>query len=488
MSKTKSNVNADIAFAYLPTHKKERKMKFFDLLLVQTVIGLSAFGLLSGAYAGSMLTTGDSMIAVLFGNAFPMFLIAPVAIYFAKYGVDTFVGYRSALGYNGGVAFFVLFYCLSLGYSALALFMAGESLSSALKIVHAPAVVSGSGGATICALLLFVVALLIVIRGPHAIRKFNLFAVPAFFLFLIGLVIAVVFSDHIPALSKLVPIEPFENHTRSFVTALEINVALGFSWLPYLGQYSRLAKSTKSAYQASFYSYGVIVVVAAVVGALAALISGSMYPGDWMNAIMGSKYAIIGLILLTVANLGATLFLMYSFAISFKTMFSKSSWILAVCSLLPTVFLLLNSGFYDAFNIFMSVISFTMASLGGILIADYFFVKKQNISMRDLYNTNGKYKYWFGFNPSAVVTLLVSYIFYWGIYNPITLEVTGLFLKISAGIPTFFLSCAVYFICAKFIFRFEVDRVSSKDETFKAYLIEQKNDDDQVKQPVEQQN
>ncbi|MFJ8236752.1 cytosine permease [Ureibacillus sp. NPDC094379] len=474
MSKTKSNVNADIAFAYLPTHKNERKMSFFDLLLVQTVVGLSAFGLLSGAYAGTMVEASDSLIAVFFGNAFPMFLIAPVAFYFAKYGVDTFVGYRSALGYNGVVAFFILFYLLSLGYSALALFMAGESLSSAFKVVNAPEIVSGSVGPTVCAIVLFFIAFIIVLRGPNAIRKFNIIAVPSFFLFLIALIIAVVFSDHIPALNKLTPVEPFENHTRSFMTALEINVALGFSWLPYLGQYSRLAKSSKSAYSASFYSYGIIVVVAAAVGALAALISGSMYPGDWMNAIMGSKFAIVGLILLTVANLGATLFLMYSFAISFKTLFSKSSWILAVCTLLPTIFLLLNSTFYDAFNIFMSVISFSMACLGGILIADYFFVKKQNISLRDLYNTKGKYNYWFGFNPSAIVTLVASYFFFWGMYNPITLEAKGLFLKITAGIPTFFLACVLYYVCAKFIFRFEVDRVSAKDEEFKEYLIKTK--------------
>lgn len=474
MSKTKSNVNADISFAYLPTHKKDRKMGFFDLLLVQTVVGLSAFGLLSGAYAGTMVGTGDSLIAVLFGNAFPMFLIAPVAFYFAKYGVDTFVGYRSALGYNGVLVFFALFYSLSLGYSALALFMAGESLSSALKVLNAPEIVSGSSGPTVCAIVLFLIAFIIVLRGPDAIRKFNIIAVPSFFLFLIALIIAVLFSDHIPALNKLTPVAPFENHTRSFMTALEINVALGFSWLPYLGQYSRLAKSTKSAYAASFYSYGVIVVVAAAVGALAALISGSMYPGDWMNAIMGSKFAVVGLILLTTANLGATLFLMYSFAISFKTLFSKSSWILAVCTLLPTIFLLLNSTFYDAFNIFMSVISFTMASLGGILIADYFFVKKQNISMRDLYNTKGKYNYWFGFNPSAVLTLVASYFFFWGMYNPITLEANGLFLKITAGIPTFFLACILYYVFAKFIFRFEVDCVSAKDEEFKEYLIKTK--------------
>ncbi|MFD2867054.1 cytosine permease [Kurthia populi] len=477
MSKTKSNVNSDIAFAYLPTATKDRKMTFFDLLLVQTVIGLSAFGLLTGAYAGNMLETKDSMVAVIFGNAFPMFLIAPVAIYFAKYGVDTFVGFRSALGYNGGVAFFVLFYLLSLGYSAVALFMAGEAMATASSLLSLPSSLTGTTGTSIFAIMLFFIALFIVFRGPGAIRIFNLVAVPAFFLFLIGLIVAIMFSDHIPALSKLSPVGAFENHQRSFMTALEINIALGFSWLPYLGQYSRLAKSTKAAYSASFYSYGVIVVVAAIAGALAALVSGSLYPGDWMNAVMGSKFAIVGLLLLTVANLGATLFLMYSFAISFKTMFSKSSWILAVSMMLPTVFLLLSSSFYDAFNIFMSVISFSMASLGGILIADYFFIKRQNISMRDLYNTKGAYRYWFGFNPSALVALLVAYFFYWGIYNPVTLEAHSLFLKISAGVPTFFLSCIVYIICAKFVFRFEVDRVAASNQTFKQYVIQHQSDE-----------
>lgn len=474
MSKTKSNVNADIAFSYLPTQKKDRKMTLLDLLLVQTIIGLSAFGLLAGASAGSMLDFGDSAIAVFFGNAFPMFLIAPVVFYFAKYGVDTFVGYRSALGYNGVNAFFVLFYLLSLGYSALAIFMAGESLSNAFKLVNAPSIVAGHSGATVCSIILFIIALLIVLRGPNAIRKFNIVAVPAFIVFLLALVGAILFSDHIPAIKTLMPVEPFENHARSFMTALEINVALGFSWLPYLGQYSRLSKSTKVAYKASFYSYGIIAVIAAVIGALVALISGSLYPSDWMSSILGSKFAIVGLLLLTVANLGATLFLMYSFAISFKTLLPKSSWILSVGMLLPTIFLLLSSAFYDAFNIFMSVISFTMASLGGILVADYFFVKKQNVSLRDLYNTKGKYNYWFGFNPSAIVALIVSYFFFWNTYNPITLEVSDLFLKITAGIPTFFLSCIVYFVCAKFVFRFEVDRVAAKDEDFKQYLIKAK--------------
>ncbi|MEK4231401.1 hypothetical protein [Solibacillus sp. FSL H8-0538] len=73
MPKEISAVSRDIASGFLPTDKKERIFNFWDLMLVQVVIGLSAFGLLTGAYAGSMLEADESIVAILFGNAFPMF-------------------------------------------------------------------------------------------------------------------------------------------------------------------------------------------------------------------------------------------------------------------------------------------------------------------------------------------------------------------------------------------------------------------------------
>ncbi|WP_185907873.1 purine-cytosine permease family protein [Psychrobacillus soli] len=461
MSKQSSSVTQDIAFGFLPTDKKERIFSFWDLMLVQVVIGLSAFGLLTGAYTGTMLGPQESLAAIFFGNAFPMFLIAPIVLYFARYGIDTFVGFRSSLGYKGANAFFFIFLILTLGYMSIALFMAGQAVVEIAAWLNTPSFFSNqTTGAPFFAILLFGIAFVITARGPAAIRKFNLFAVPAFILFLVGLLGIILFGKHIPALNTLLPAEPFETSSRSFVTALEINIGLGFSWLPYLGQYSRLAKKESSAFKASFYSYGVIVCLAAVVGAFAALVVGSLDPASWMMAIAGTYGGLIGLILLTVANVGATIFLMYSQAVSFKTLFSKKTWLFSMSTTIPTVFLLLSSTFYNAFGSFMSIISFTMASLGGIIIADYFFVKKQNISLRQLYDTQGSYTYWKGINPSAIVAIIVGVIVYWGLYNPLTFESSGLFLYMSAGIPTYFAALISYYISAKYVFKYEVDQIS----------------------------
>ncbi|WP_397537181.1 purine-cytosine permease family protein [Rummeliibacillus pycnus] len=458
MSKENSNIADDVALGYLPTDKRGKIFGLWDLILVQVVIGFSAFGLLTGAYTGSMLNAKDSIAVILFGNAFPMFLIAPIVLLFARYGIDTFIGFRSSLGYLGATLFFLLFLCLTLGYISVALFMSGQTLVELATWLGLPKFfIDSTTGTPFFAIFLFFIAFIIAAKGPIAIKKFNLLAVPSFLVFLAGLLGILIFSSHIPAISSLIPSEPFDIKSQSFMTALEINIGMGFSWLPYLGQYARLAKTGAGAYKASFYSYGIIVCLAALVGALATLVIGSIDPSTWMFPIGGSYLGVAGLLLLTVANVGAVIFLMYSQAISFKTMFPSNSWKFSMGTTIPAILLLISPTFYNAFGSFMSFISFVMASLGGIIISDYFFVKKQKISLRELYNLKGDYNYYKGVNPSAVIAISMSTIVYWSLYNPLTMESSKLFLHLSAGLPTYFVALVTYYISAKYVFKFSVD-------------------------------
>jgi len=49
-----------------------------------------------------------------------------------------------------------------------------------------------------------------------------------------------------------------------------------------------------------------------------------------------------------------------------------------------------------------------MGALGGILIADYWVIRKQQLSVDDLYRERGMYTYKNGFNPAALIALVVS--------------------------------------------------------------------------------
>ncbi|OIK16681.1 hypothetical protein BIV60_03405 [Bacillus sp. MUM 116] len=463
MGKENSSISKDVAFGFLPASKNDRVFGMWDLILIQVGIGISCITILTGAYTGLIVNAREGLGAMLFGEGFPILLIVPITIYFARYGIDTFIGFRSSFGYLGAKIFYFVFAIITLGYTAVALYMAGEAIVKILSFSNFPSfLTSSTTGVPLFAILLFMIAFVVTFKGPLAIRKFNWIGVPAIAILLVGLLILILAGQGFNKILTLTPAEPYENFSRSFMTALELNVGLGFSWLPYFGQYARLVKSEKAAYKATFFSYGILVNIAVVLGALTTLVVGTQNPTQWMLTIAGTWFGLLGLVLLTLGNLTAAIFLMYSQVISLKTIFPKSSWLVAMSTTIPTIFLILSSTFYNAFNSFITVIAYIMSIAGGIVIADFFFVKKQKISLYDLYNTKGKYRYWHGVNPSAITSIIMGTIVYWGLYNPLLDHASGLFQYISAGIPAYFASLITYFISAKYIFAYSVDKEIGK--------------------------
>jgi nucleobase:cation symporter-1, NCS1 family len=49
-----------------------------------------------------------------------------------------------------------------------------------------------------------------------------------------------------------------------------------------------------------------------------------------------------------------------------------------------------------------------MGALGGILIADYWIVRRQKLDLGDLFRLQGRYTYRNGYNPAAVLALVAS--------------------------------------------------------------------------------
>ena len=49
-----------------------------------------------------------------------------------------------------------------------------------------------------------------------------------------------------------------------------------------------------------------------------------------------------------------------------------------------------------------------LGPIGGIMIADYYFIRKQKLDVPDLYDPNGRYRFNNGFNRFAVIALLVG--------------------------------------------------------------------------------
>ncbi|NJO24774.1 MAG: hypothetical protein HC867_01775, partial [Bacteroidia bacterium] len=49
-----------------------------------------------------------------------------------------------------------------------------------------------------------------------------------------------------------------------------------------------------------------------------------------------------------------------------------------------------------------------LGPIGGIMIADYYFIRKQNLNVKDLYDHKGEYRFTNGFNRYAIIALLLG--------------------------------------------------------------------------------
>lgn len=67
----------------------------------------------------------------------------------------------------------------------------------------------------------------------------------------------------------------------------------------------------------------------------------------------------------------------------------------------------------ESINTVMVMIGNFLAPVAGIMISDYYFLRKRKIKVEDLYDINGQYKYWKNVNPAAVISLAASIVVTW---------------------------------------------------------------------------
>lgn len=67
----------------------------------------------------------------------------------------------------------------------------------------------------------------------------------------------------------------------------------------------------------------------------------------------------------------------------------------------------------DSITGVMVIIGNLLAPVAGIMISDYYFLRKRKINVEDLYDLNGQYKYYKNVNPAAVIALVATTVICW---------------------------------------------------------------------------
>lgn len=433
----------------LPLLPSERLWGFWEFTYANSALAIATWAFLIGGAIGLFVAPREGIAAIVIGNIIGVTITAlATCVATGRYGLEQFVFLRSAFGGNGSRLVYVLaVVVLTLGWLAVLALMFGRSISGLGALVEGgdPAAATSGGMVTIAGIGAILLTWFIVAKGPTSIKFFNMIVSPALVI-LMGIMMWLILSEHsfseLMSLPALDP--PFENPHANFMVAVEVNIAAGMSWWPYIGNLARLTKNERVAVWPNMIGIFGAAVLGEIVGLLAAVSLGNSDPTIWMAQIGGIAVGVIELGFVAFANITSMANILYTSIIGLRQVGTEGlrhiRWetLCFLFCVIPLALIILYPGVYDGFFRFLVWTSALNSALAGIGLADYFYLRRQKLDIRALF-APGKghdYGFWHGFNPAGLVALAVGFLVYVAVFNPQSLAHAPIFVWISASVPS----------------------------------------------------
>lgn len=87
----------------------------------------------------------------------------------------------------------------------------------------------------------------------------------------------------------------------------------------------------------------------------------------------------------------------------------------------------------SGYTTYVGILGNVFSPIAGVLIADYLFVKRMRIDLAALFETNGRYWYWKGVNPVAVIWTALNFLAYLFVIPAESIRVLVALLATGAG-------------------------------------------------------
>jgi NCS1 family nucleobase:cation symporter-1 len=307
-------------------------------------------------------------------------------------------------------------------------------------------------GATFFACTLIYVALL---RGATGVAIISKILVAHVFIGLWMLYLLV--SHRWPELAVAKPALARSDRLWNYTTGVELGISSTLSWWPYVGAMIRMAPDARRAVLPVMLGMGAPVPLLSLIGLAGVLVLKSSDPAQWLRTVGGTRYAILALVFVGAANFGTATAGIYSSAIGLRNFASmeRMPWaVLLLVTIAPValVGMLIPELFFAKFGTFLAFLGVGFAPLCGIQIADYFVLRRRRVSIRGIYTPgdHGPYAYLHGFNPCALIALVVGCGIYMALLNPLTFDSRGPYEYVTASLPATLGAALVYVLSSRF--------------------------------------
>jgi len=354
--------------------------------------------LLGGYYASALGVVG-MIVATCAGSLLGCLWPTLTGLRSARYGVDEYVGMRSTFGTYGAYIGVVLLVAINFGWIGILAQIAGNSgISAVQELTKAGSFSTGFGAnwftlfALICGIVIPVIMLYI---SPKTVFRLVKWTVPLLILFAFVLLGKLLASY---SWGRLTAVHP--DHSVTFAYAIEAAVAYNISWFPYMGSWNRFAKTQKAAFWGAWGGLTVVSIIFAIIGGMAALAFHSADPSAWATRSGLGIPAIFIIVFSTIINCAM---LFYASVMALKVAIPKVNYhLLVLLVAIPSIPFLYQGTLSAKFNDILTVVGALEAPYWGIALGDYFLLRRERLSVPDLYRRHGPYWFSGGFNLGAI--------------------------------------------------------------------------------------
>jgi NCS1 family nucleobase:cation symporter-1 len=407
--------NKDLA----PVSPERRRWRTYNYaaLWISMSVNIPTYMLASGMIAGGM-NWSQALFTVFLGNVLvliPMLLNAHAG---AQYGIPFPVFARASFGVLGANVPAILRALVACGWFGIQTWIGGEAIN-AMIVALAPSWANFHSGPALCFIFFWLLNVAVILRGIETIRFLQGISAP--FLLIIGFALLLWARQKAggfgPMLSTPSKFQSFAEFFRFFIPSLTGVVGFWATVSLNIPDFTRYARSQRDQIvgQAlglpatmTFYSF----IGIAVTSATMIIFGEALWDPVKVLARLGNPWAVVlAMIALLMATLNVNVAAnVVSPANDFSNLsprrisFRTGGLITAVVGLFVQPWKLLAS--YGSY-IFTWLVGYSgfLGPIAGVLICDYFVVRKKFLAVEDLYQRGGQYEYSRGFNWTAVAAL-----------------------------------------------------------------------------------
>ena len=418
-----------------PVPPKHRILGGFDYFILWSSLGV---GLLVFS-AGSFLSEAPfyyALLAIIIGSITGSILLSLAGKIGSDHAIPSLIGIRPAFGLYGSYLAAILNIIQLIGWTTFEILILSKAAQS-LTNLHVPFLWN---------IIFGIVIALFGIFGPLFLVKQWLSKFAIWIVYASSIVILVaLLSQNLPNSISAV------GKDMSFFVALDLVIAMPISWMPLVSDYNRFAKTSRGAFMGTLIGFSITNIIFYLGGLLLGL-------GDISSIIISIQAILFGFILLVmvvdeVDNAFADI---YSAAISSQSIFRNLNqrYLIIGFTALSTILSIFVS--IEGYQQFLLLIGALFIPLFGVLLTDYFVVKRGKYQFDKIYG-NGNKMIKVGY--PAIVAWSIGAILYYLLSQLSPIYVSQI-PTVGSTIPSLIASSLLYLLFTKLI-KFKVAKNAS---------------------------